>query len=297
MREFFLRIGAPLYFGLKAVRFWPFGRRGFRSGRRLQLSPANAAGAGGAGLSDGIRTADTSSTEESANPLREFFDARTEGPGIWKWEHYFDIYHRHFARFRGREVHIVEIGVFSGGSLQMWKQYFGPQCRVYGIDIEESCRAYEDEQVKIFIGDQADRRFWHDFRRQVPHVDIVIDDGGHFPHQQIVTFEEMFPHLAPGGVFLCEDIHFSRNPFATYMNEVGQSLHAFEKYRESEDMERRISCLAVEFQRWCDSMHTYPYVIALEKRHHPLTEFVAPRHGTVWEPFYGDLRSESATSG
>src|SRR4051812_44526614 len=53
------------------------------------------------------------------NPLRAFFDARREGPGIWKWTHYFDIYHRHFARFVGREVHVLEIGIYSGGSLEM----------------------------------------------------------------------------------------------------------------------------------------------------------------------------------
>ena len=281
MRVFFLRIGAPLYFALKAIRFWPFGRRGFRTPRRMQFAPPN-------------RTAGVSSDTAAsiaANPLKRFFDGNQVGPGIWKWEHYFEIYHRHFERFRGKEVHIVEIGVFSGGSLQMWKNYFGPDCVVYGIDIEESCRAYEDEQVKIFIGDQADRTFWQKFRQEVPRVDIVIDDGGHFPHQQIVTFEEMFPHLSPGGVFLCEDIHFAGNPFADYMGQVAQNLHSFEHYQESEEKERRISCQASEFQAWCDSIHMYPYVVALEKRQHPRAEFVAPRHGTVWEPFYGDLKN------
>ena len=64
------------------------------------------------------------------NPLESYFDAHTTGPGIWKWRHYFDIYHRHFSKFVGKEVHILEIGIFSGGSLGMWKEYFGPQCRV-----------------------------------------------------------------------------------------------------------------------------------------------------------------------
>src|SRR5690242_10419553 len=43
----------------------------------------------------------------NSNPLREFFDSRKQGPGIWKWNHYFDIYDRHFRRFRGQEVHVL----------------------------------------------------------------------------------------------------------------------------------------------------------------------------------------------
>jgi hypothetical protein len=53
------------------------------------------------------------------NRLTEFFDNRKSGQGIWKWRHYFDVYDRHFSKFRGQEVNIVEIGVFSGGSLEM----------------------------------------------------------------------------------------------------------------------------------------------------------------------------------
>src|SRR5438067_9951054 len=92
----------------------------------------------------------------SANPLRQFFDARTEGRGIWKWLHYFDIYHRHLQKFVGTDAHIVEIGVYSGGSLDMWHDYFGPRARVTGVDIAPECRSYQDAQTKIAIGDQAD---------------------------------------------------------------------------------------------------------------------------------------------
>src|SRR4030081_2778881 len=52
---------------------------------------------------------------DQTNPLRDFFNRHRQGRGIWKWDHYFDIYHRHFSRFRGREVHVLEIGIYSGG--------------------------------------------------------------------------------------------------------------------------------------------------------------------------------------
>ena len=97
------------------------------------------------------------------NPLEQYFDSHLEGPGIWKPRHYFEIYHRHFAKFVGREINVLEIGVYSGGSLGMWKEYFGPGCRIYGVDIAEDCRCYEDERTTILVGDQSDRAFWRAF--------------------------------------------------------------------------------------------------------------------------------------
>ena len=152
------------------------------------------------------------------NPLEAYFDAHTTGRGIWKWRHYFDVYHRHFSKFVGKEVHILEIGIFSGGSLGMWKEYFGPRCRIYGVDVSDACKEYEDDTVKVFVGDQADRSFWKRFKKEVPVIDIVIDDGGHKPHQQIATFEELLPHMRGGGVYVCEDVVFPFNRFQCYMN-------------------------------------------------------------------------------
>jgi len=136
-----------------------------------------------------------------ANSLAEVFAAHTTGHGIWKWTHYFEIYHRHLAKFVGRDAHVVEIGIYSGGSLEMWRSYFGPKCRITGIDIEAACRAYEAEGVRIAIGDQADREFWRRFRAESPPTDVILDDGGHEPEQQRVTLEETLPYLRPGGVY------------------------------------------------------------------------------------------------
>src|SRR5262249_38762923 len=149
------------------------------------------------------------------NPLRAFLDRYHEGPGIWKWTHYLDIYHRHFQRFIGQPVHVMEIGVYSGGSLLMLREYFGPDCRVYGVDIEPTCSVYKGERIDILIGDQSDRQFWAEVRKLVPRLDILIDDGGHHPEHQLITLEEMLPHLSAGGVYFCEDIHGAPNYFAS----------------------------------------------------------------------------------
>jgi hypothetical protein len=220
------------------------------------------------------------------NPLRSFFNARTEGRGIWKWEHYFDIYHRHLERFRGREVHVMEIGVYSGGSLEMWCDYFGPDARIYGVDVEPACRAYDGGQTKIFIGDQADKNFWRQFRNDVPVLDVVIDDGGHLPEQQITSLQELLPHLRGGGVYICEDVHGAGNEFFAHAQKLADQLNAFESVKlDPEDNSRRISCATTPFQSTVSGFHLYPFVVVIEKSEVPVGEFVAPKHGTAWQPF------------
>jgi hypothetical protein len=103
-----------------------------------------------------------------ANPLWQYFQANREGPGIWKWVHYFDIYQRYLGKFVGTDAHVVEIGVYSGGSLPMWRHYLGPMVRITGIDIEPACKTYERDGTHIVIGDQEDRQFWKRFRDEAP---------------------------------------------------------------------------------------------------------------------------------
>ncbi|SFX59955.1 Methyltransferase domain-containing protein [Thermoactinomyces sp. DSM 45891] len=149
--------------------------------------------------------------------LREYFDSNNKRL-IDKWVHYFDIYENHFGRFVNQKVNVLEIGVFHGGSLQMWKDYFGPQATIYGLDINPQCKCIEEDQIKIIIGDQGDRDFWRRTIPELPQFDIIIDDGGHYVHQQKITFEEMFPVLAENGVYLVEDLHTS------YWSEAGGGL-------------------------------------------------------------------------
>jgi hypothetical protein len=160
--------------------------------------------------------------------LWKYFSSHTQGPGIWKWEHYLDAYERHLSRFRGRAVTLVEIGIYSGGSLPMWRAYLGNDCTVYGVDIQPECIQYQSEGIHVVIGDQADRAFWRQFKQSVPHVDIAIDDGGHTYEQQRVTLEELFPHLRPGGVYICEDIHGMGNPFFGYLVGIAAALNDFQ---------------------------------------------------------------------
>ena len=141
-----------------------------------------------------------------ANPLREYFETNP-GRLIDKWVHYFDVYHRHFEHLRHRELTLVEFGVFHGGSLQMWKHYFGPRARIVGVDIDPRCASLGEEQIEIRIGDQADRGFLRSLREELGPIDIVIDDGAHMLRHQLATFEEIFPAVHAEGIYLVEDLH------------------------------------------------------------------------------------------
>lgn len=218
------------------------------------------------------------------NPLEKWF-ASTQGRQVHKWKHYFDIYHRHLQQFRGRKVKIVEFGVSLGGSAQMWHEYFGPRAKLYGIDIEPRCKNWETSWFSVFIGDQADRRFLRKLKKKIGKVDVVIEDGGHHPDQQIATFEEFYPQVKPGGVFLIEDLHTS------YWKEFGGGLQrsgTFMEYakRLSDQLNAYHSAepdfVVDDFTRTTRSMHFYDSVIVFEKD--AVTAPYSVAHGTqAWD--------------
>ncbi len=202
------------------------------------------------------------------NDLEKYFSSNT-GRLIHKWQHYFEIYDRHFSRYRGTDVHIVEFGVSQGGSLQMWRNYFGPQAKIYGVDINPDCAKLEEDGVKIFIGDQESRPFLRSLMQSIPKIDILIDDGGHTMKQQINTFEECFPHIEKNGVYLCEDLHTSymrkwgggykkQGTFIEYSKKFIDSLHAW----YSEEPEQ---FTVSDLTRTTHSLHYYDSILVIEK--------------------------------
>jgi SAM-dependent methyltransferase len=255
-----------LRFLYRAVAGLPHRLRGTRLVNRWREPPG--------GRSPGI----PDETRESSNPVRDYFDRHDEGPGLQKWLHYFEIYHRHLGKFVGRNPVVVEVGVGSGGSLAMWRQYFGAGSRVHGIDIDPGCIAYREPDIDIHIGDQADRAMWERFRKAVPDVDILIDDGGHTVLQQRVTVEEMLPHLRPGGVYISEDVHGIGNRFTEFACALGRGLNAY-SFPDDPSVE---PITRTPFQAAIDSLHLYPFLVVIEKHASAQPPFLAPGRGTQW---------------
>jgi hypothetical protein len=148
------------------------------------------------------------------------------------------------------------------------------------VDIAPECRSHEGDGVRIFIGDQADPDFWERFKQEVPRIDVVIDDGGHQPFQQIATLNALLPALQPGGVYICEDISPESSGFSDYLFGLSRNLNSWPQKKEKRSPERRPS----PFQRNVDGFHFYPMVAVVERRPEPLELFYSARNGTEWEP-------------
>jgi hypothetical protein len=104
---------------------------------------------------------------------------------------------------------VLEIGVKHGESLKLWEEYF-PNAMIYGIDVREYSKECETDRIKVFIGDQGDGDFLDKvLEEMVGPPNIVIDDGSHWPPHQLFGLNHFFPHLAPGGIYIIEDIQSS----------------------------------------------------------------------------------------
>jgi SAM-dependent methyltransferase len=118
---------------------------------------------------------------------------------------YGDLYPQLFEPYQEKAKHILELGVFSGASAQVWTEYF-PNAHVDGVDITLQ---------RVKFGKENPRITFHELDGTVPttvdvfagkQFDIIIDDASHHPDHQIASFKLFAPLLAPGGIFVIEDI-------------------------------------------------------------------------------------------
>ena len=112
-----------------------------------------------------------------------------------KYKNYFNVYDKLFNKYRNKKITFVEVGVFSGGSLFMWKDYFGKDARIIGIDINPEAEKWKDHGFEIFIGSQSKEKFWKDFYNKVGKIDILLDDGGHHNKEQIISVHSSIPNI------------------------------------------------------------------------------------------------------
>ncbi len=221
---------------------------------------------------------------QTKNPLEAYFRAN-QGRLIHKWIHYFDIYDRHFSPYRGKEVNLVEFGVSHGGSLQLWRNYFGRRARITGVDMNPRCAALAATRIDVIIGDQENREFLNEVADKVGEIDIVIDDGGHTMGQQIATFEELWPRVRNGGIFLIEDLHTSywrkygggyKQPgtFIEYAKDLIDQQHAWHA-RDGDPLK------VDDYTRSIRGMHVYDSIIVFDKDPVPM-----PTHEKTGKPSF-----------
>lgn len=139
------------------------------------------------------------------------------------WRHgYHRYYESKLAPYRDIDgLRILEIGAEKGKSLRTWTEYFSKPAAIHGIAYgadpvaarNEACKAVGDEKCKyvnIFALDQSDTEALGKLCQEEPDGwHLIIDDGSHLPRHQLISFQALFPHLKPGGLYVIEDIESS----------------------------------------------------------------------------------------
>jgi len=112
-------------------------------------------------------------------------------------------YSKVFGPIRNQSLHIMEVGIYHGASLKLWKDYF-PKSTLYGVDIKNRKTFFENlDRLNLFVGrsDSAST-----YKNVTGQFDIIIDDGNHRAKTQIPTFEILWPKLKNKGLYIIEDI-------------------------------------------------------------------------------------------
>ena len=145
-----------------------------------------------------------------------------------KCDTYFQVYEEMFNKYVGKKITFVEVGVLQGGSLFMWREYFGKTARIIGIDLHPNAKELEKHGFEIYIGSQSNKNFWRNFYAKVGKIDILLDDGGHVNDQQIITLSESVNNINDGGIIMTEDVHTSY--FKKFGNPSKYSYINYSKY-------------------------------------------------------------------
>lgn len=201
------------------------------------------------------------------NELEIYFENNQERL-MHKYQHYFDVYDRYFNAYKNKKVTIVEIGISHGGSLQMWKRYFGKNATIWGIDIDPRCKSLEEENIHVLIGSQEDPDFLQSAIEKIGPIDILIDDGGHTQNQQQISFEILFDAINSNGIYLCEDTHTSywntyggghkrKGSFTEYAKNLIDQINAY----HSEQSSLKVN----SFTKTANTIHFYDSIIVIEK--------------------------------
>jgi len=121
--------------------------------------------------------------------------------------HYLKNYADLFEPLIEKEVKLLELGIFHGGSLLMWRDYFS-KGQIVGLDINPIKIEDESGRIHVYQGRQEDKKLLDEIAREIAPAgfDIIIDDCSHIGAFSRVSFWHLFEnHLKSGGIYVIED--------------------------------------------------------------------------------------------
>jgi hypothetical protein len=130
-------------------------------------------------------------------------DGKNHGPRL----NFTLIYDKYMSKYRNEPIKILEIGIGSGPSLNIWYEYF-PNATIYAIDVDDHSQK-NNHRVTTYICDQSNRNNLEDLMKTIGEVDIIIDDGSHVISHQQISLGTLFKYLKENGQYWIEDLHTS----------------------------------------------------------------------------------------
>jgi hypothetical protein len=121
---------------------------------------------------------------------------------------YLDTYDSLFGRLRTSAIRVVEIGVYDGGSIALWSDFF-TNATIYGLDIvplrkeavfltryprvvlKQPVDAYSADTISIF---------------STMKFDVIIDDGPHTLESMLSCVMNYSKMLTDNGILVVEDV-------------------------------------------------------------------------------------------
>lgn len=160
-----------------------------------------------------------------------------------KWSSYLTVYEELFSTLKTKPIRLLEIGVQNGGSLQIWRRYFPNAVAIVGCDFDPRvAKLQPGPKIHLVVGDITSPSTVESIKSVCPEYDIVIDDGSHRSEHIIAAFEQLFPLVAPGGLFIAEDLHCSY--WKSHNGRVLGSFSSIEFFKRLID--------AINFDHWRD---------------------------------------------
>jgi len=132
--------------------------------------------------------------------------ARTDKSSAF--HNYTEIYSQYFAELKDQPITFLEIGIQRGYSVKLWEDYF-PNANLHFIDISADLLEYRSKRSPYYFLDQGNKAALQALADEIGKFDVVLDDGGHWMHQQIASFQALFPYVKSGGLYIVEDLHTS----------------------------------------------------------------------------------------
>jgi O-antigen biosynthesis protein len=147
------------------------------------------------------------------------------------WHNYCRQYDSVVAEYRDKPIRLLEIGVFKGESLKVWREVFKNAIAIVGIDINNYCKQYENINNGIYveIGNATNKEVVINLVKKYGPFDIIIDDGSHFNKDVIDSFEALFPTLNNNGLYIVEDTHIN-NLSAFTISGIPSHLEYFQQF-------------------------------------------------------------------